>query len=121
MPFTLWKWRRAQKRLKKAERDDASATHSVKDASRRHRAKYPLDGRTQDAIIRAYCDGKPLCCEEGQKLLYKLGLDACWAEHINNWAYEHLGCAEFYKPKGNHHERGLSKLCKFLEKGADAQ
>ena len=106
---TLTKWKRARF-------DFAQATQAIKalvETSKKHRSKHPLDETTVAAILAAFVQGKPLCCETGLKTLAEIGLDECWIVYLNDWAYEYLSCTGSYQPDGSHYEASLKKLrCK---------
>ena len=110
---TLIQWKRAQI-------DFAQATQAGKammEASKKHRSEHPLSEETVAAILAAFVEGKPLCCEKGLKTLFEIGLDECWILDLNEWAYENVGCHKYDQPGGCCYEAGLKKLCHKLKKG----
>jgi len=80
-----------------------------------HLVAAPLSEDDKAAVWNLYLQGKPLCCKEGKKNLEAALDDPFWVEHINEWAYELLGCDPEYQPGGRWHEGGKSKLLSILK------
>jgi hypothetical protein len=75
---------RAYSDLKWAEKATREAAANYEECS-------PLTIEEREDLAIAVAAGQPLCCESGAKWL-KERLPEPWAEAINNWAYNHLGC-----------------------------
>ncbi len=111
---TLIQWKRAKDDLKQAIQVECAADTALKEADKHHRVKRPLNQSEKDAILGAFSQGKPLCCSAGHKMLTELGLDECWVDYLNDWAYEALSCTGFHKPDGDHYAQGLEDLRNLL-------
>lgn len=75
-----------------------------------YRSRYPLSEKAKTAVRDLYLRGEALCCAVGRENLEKAKLDPCWAEWINEQAYERIGCSEAWKPGERYHEQGKEKL-----------
>jgi hypothetical protein len=113
MKSTLNQWKKARNYFKGV----IKAELAMVDASKHHRSENPLKEEMVDAIIAAFVQGKPLCCETSLKTLDEIGLDPCWSAYINDWAYNHIGCGKSYKPGGSLYEKALKKLSDKLKGG----
>jgi len=107
---TLRAWKKAVADRLHAEQLLAAATRAIEISDELHREKHPLSDEVRACILKAYCEGKPLCCTGGRASLKELGLDECWVEHLSDWAYERLGCSPEHKPGGRYFESGKAKL-----------
>lgn len=112
---TLLAWKRATTRLEKARIAMGQAERDIENLDRLHREEHPLSNDTKRTIVVAFRGGKRLCCEAGRKVLADLGLDDCWIEHLNDWAYEHLGCSPEWNLGGEWYRVGEAKLCDKLD------
>jgi hypothetical protein len=53
--------------------------------------KHPLSDAIKTRLVADLRAGKALCCGDGLAYL-KTIVDPLWAEKLNEWAYERLGC-----------------------------
>lgn len=86
-------------RLKEAERIAAQAREELRNAEalvRTLKAAYatarPLTESERDTMAAYVAAGGALCCTDGLVWL-KERLPEPWAQAINGWAYEYLGCS----------------------------
>lgn len=84
-----WKWLQALVETKTAELTEARA--ALREHVTNHLREHPLSEAARESLRGAVLEGKPLCCEAGMALLKGI-VDPIWADHINDWAYEALGC-----------------------------
>jgi len=117
MKETLYTWMETQVRYTEIREESERIEKEFEAAGKAHRERWPLTKKMKDAIYGAFAEGRPLCCKEGRKVLKELGVDSCWREYINDWAYNSLGCTESDKPGGCFYERYLENLRVFLYGG----
>ena len=113
-PVTLSNWRIAVRLRKQLEEGYRELDKFETKLAKTHREQHPLSPQTIKDIMDIYGNGMSLCCATGRENLKAYNLDECWAEYINCWAYELMGCSGEYRPQGPYHEIGKEQLMKIL-------
>jgi len=111
---SLKPWRESRSRAAEAAAELRRWTKQGDDLMQAHLVDHPLSKRDRQRVRKLYLEGKGLCCDSGLQLLKEI-IDDCWAEYINNRAYEVLGCDSCWKPGGRYFEDGRKKLEEILE------
>ncbi len=111
-------WQHAQEQHTQLLQQADTCAHEIEMHAQRHRKEQPPTKREKAAILSMYYQGLPLCCRGGLANLRSI-IDPCWAEYINDWAYENLGCTG-NAPKEGGFQQGREKLEKFLNGEEDA-
>jgi hypothetical protein len=84
--------RRSKRLIETLHRRLAEAEQGRKDALARYAAARPLAEEEREALAQHVESGGALCCPDGHAWLRER-LPEPWADAINEWAYERLGCS----------------------------
>lgn len=101
-------WEYLKTKVKKAAEAERAADKTLDDFVTEHLRDHPLSPEAIAELRAAVGAGKPLCCKDGAVFLAAV-VDPIWAEHLNEWAYDALGCN-----KDRHIEDDLRRLNRFL-------
>lgn len=102
-------WKSHQERVKLATAAKAEAYEALRAFMTNHLREHPLAEHTRESLRATVHADKPLCCEAGKAFLDTI-VDPIWAESINAWAYEALGC----RAGARYREEFLRKLNQFM-------
>lgn len=83
---------KARNKLEKAAARLQKAEAMYADLKKAYFEAFPLTEDQKQALLEAFDRGDYFCCEDGLSVLSRLGFSDLWAERIQNWAHDRLGC-----------------------------
>jgi len=107
-------WAEAQAKAERADEGDWALKMEADRLLREYLVENPLPESMRETIRALYSSGARLCCHGGKKRLEEVMDDPRWVHHINDMAYDSLGCSKSFKPGGDTFEEGKERLERIL-------